>query len=67
MLVYPLIFLSLTSWRGPIAGYVKVVEQRLEELERALNFVLAQEGVRKVFCGPRVSFLLHAKKSNLTL
>lgn len=63
--VYVHAWLSLTAWRGPIAGYVKIVEQRLEELESALSFVLAQEGVRKVFCGPRVSFLLHASVSNL--
>jgi hypothetical protein len=57
--------LTLTACRGPIAGYVKVVEQRLEELERALSFVLTQEEVRKVFSGPHVSFLLHASVCNL--
>ena len=46
---------------------MKVVEQRLEELERALSFVLAQEGVRKVLSGPHVSFLSHPSISYLIL
>ena len=50
--------LSLTAGRGPIAGYVKVVESRLEDLERALRFVLAQEGVRRVLSDPQVSIVI---------
>ena len=65
--LFLLMFPFLTTWRGPIAGYVKVVEQRLEDLERALSFVLAQEGVRKVLLDPSVSFVLHARMSDLTL
>lgn len=44
--------------RGPIAGYVKRIEQRLEEVERALTFVLAQDGVREVLSGPEVCVVM---------
>lgn len=34
------------------------MEQRLENLERALSFVLAQNEVRKLLSGPQVSISL---------
>ena len=48
--------------RGPIAGYVKRIEQRLEEVERALTFVLAQDGVREVLSGPEVCVVMPTVK-----
>lgn len=54
--------------RGPIAGYVKRIEQRLEEVERALTFVLAQDGVREVLSGPEVRVVMPTvfKHSSIT-